>query len=70
VRALVEADLSDDAKLHQALRLLRGHQGLVEARAVLQRYADEAREALAPLPDNAAKTALASLCDLVVARPA
>jgi heptaprenyl diphosphate synthase len=70
LRAIIDGDLSDDATLRQALQLLREHEGLVEARAVLQRYADEAREALAPLPDNAAKTALASLCDLVVARPA
>jgi heptaprenyl diphosphate synthase len=70
LRRLIESDLSDDAALQETLGLLREHDGLTEARAILQRYADEAREALAPLPDNAAKVALASLCDVVVARPA
>ena len=67
---LIEGDLSDDGALQETLTMLREHAGLAEARAVLQRYADEARESLVPLPDNAAKAALASLCDLVVARPA
>jgi heptaprenyl diphosphate synthase len=70
LRELVEGDLTDDAALQEALTLLRAHPGLTEARAILQQYADEAREALAPLPDSAAKAALASLCDVVVARPA
>jgi len=70
LRELVDGDLSDDAALGETLSLLRAHQGLTEARAILQRYADEARESLAPLPDGAAKSALASLCDVVVARPA
>jgi heptaprenyl diphosphate synthase len=70
LRELIDGDLSDDAALDEALTLLRAHQGLTEARAILQQYADEAREALSPLPDNAAKAALASLCDVVVARPA
>jgi heptaprenyl diphosphate synthase len=37
-------------------------------RADLQRWADDARSVLAPLPDTAAKHLLVSLCDVVVTR--
>jgi heptaprenyl diphosphate synthase len=70
LRQLIDGDLTNDADLAEALQLLQAHDGLTEARTVLQRYADEARDSLAPLPDNAAKAALTSLCDVVVARPA
>jgi heptaprenyl diphosphate synthase len=70
LRELVDGDLSGDAELTEALALLRAHPGFAAARAILQHYADEARAALAPLPDTSAKAALASLCDVVVARPA
>ncbi|MFL6241349.1 MAG: polyprenyl synthetase family protein [Actinomycetes bacterium] len=62
--------LPDDGAVEEALGLLRAHPAMAEARAILQEYADDARAALSPLPDNAAKAALASLCDVVVARPA
>jgi heptaprenyl diphosphate synthase len=70
LRDLIEGDLTDDKALAEALTLLRAHPGLEEARLTLQQYADDARSTLDPLPDNAAKAALASLCDMVVARPA
>ena len=70
LRELLAGDLSDDAALTEALRLLRAHPAMDEARAILRRYADEARATLAPLPDTPAKGALWSLCDTVVARPA
>jgi heptaprenyl diphosphate synthase len=43
---------------------------MAEARAELQRWADDARATLQPLPDIAAKAALESLCDYVVSRTA
>jgi heptaprenyl diphosphate synthase len=70
LRALLTGDLSDDAALSEAIALLCAHPALVEARTVLRRYADEARAALAPLPDNAAKATLSAMCDTVVSRPA
>jgi heptaprenyl diphosphate synthase len=68
LRELLAADLSSDALLSEALVLLRSHPSLSEARAVTQRWADEAREALQPLPDGPAKDALLHLCELVVGR--
>ncbi|RCG20804.1 polyprenyl synthetase family protein [Streptomyces diacarni] len=66
--ALLDGDLSDDARLADALARLRAHPALEQARRTTVRYADEAREMLAPLPDNAAKEALAALCTAVVDR--
>ncbi|HEX5568820.1 MAG TPA: polyprenyl synthetase family protein [Streptomyces sp.] len=66
--ALLDEDLTDEARHTEALARLRAHPALEEARRDTIRYAEEARTALAPLPDCAAKTALASLCDAVVHR--
>ncbi|MEE1940457.1 polyprenyl synthetase family protein [Streptomyces sp. TRM 70361] len=66
--ALLDGDLTDDARHAEALAALRAHPALAEARRDTVRYADEARATLAPLPDCAAKTALSSLCDAVVHR--
>jgi heptaprenyl diphosphate synthase len=68
LRELLEGDLSDDAKHAEALRLLRAHPALQQARADTIRYAGEARALLAPLPDIPAKAALEGLCDAVVHR--
>jgi heptaprenyl diphosphate synthase len=65
---LAAGDFTDDARLAEALRLLRAHAGLERARGDLRRWADDARGTLAPLPDVPAKAALASLCDVVVDR--
>jgi heptaprenyl diphosphate synthase len=68
--AALAGDLSDDAVLARALGELRGHPVMAEARAVTASWASDARDVLDPLPDIAAKRALASLCDLVVSRAA
>ncbi|MEV8429011.1 polyprenyl synthetase family protein [Streptomyces sp. HUAS 31] len=65
---LLESDLSDDARLAEALAGLREHPALEQARRDTVRYAEEARAALAPLPDMDAKAALMELCDAVVHR--
>ena len=65
---LLGSDLSDDSRHAEALDLLRAHPSLAEAREVVRRRADAARELLADLPDVPARAALASLCDLVVTR--
>ena len=65
---LLAGDLSDDARHGEALTLLRAHPAIDAARADLDRWAADARETLQPLPDGAAKRALAALCDFVVAR--
>ncbi len=65
---LLDGDLSGDAELAEVLRRLRAHPALAQARRDTVRYAEEARAALAPLPDCYAKSALAELCDAVVHR--
>ncbi|MGW6903830.1 polyprenyl synthetase family protein [Streptomyces sp. NPDC054940] len=65
---LLDSDLSDDARLAEALDALRVHPALEQARRDTVRYAEDARAALAPLPDVDAKAALMELCDAVVHR--
>jgi heptaprenyl diphosphate synthase len=65
---LLDSDLSDDARLAEALDALRAHPALEQARRDTVRYAKEARAALAPLRECAAKLALLELCDAVVHR--
>ncbi|MFJ9569074.1 polyprenyl synthetase family protein [Streptomyces bacillaris] len=65
---LLDGDLADDANLAEALRLLRAHPALEQARQDTVRYAQEARATLAPLPEGYAKSALEELCDAVVHR--
>ncbi|MEU0298883.1 polyprenyl synthetase family protein [Streptomyces sp. NPDC006175] len=65
---LLDGDLADDATLAEALRRLRAHPALEQARRDTVRYAEEARATLAPLPECYAKAALEELCDAVVHR--
>ncbi|MEU2062100.1 polyprenyl synthetase family protein [Streptomyces sp. NPDC013455] len=65
---LLDSDLSDDARHAEALTALRAHPALEQARRDTIRYAEEARSALAPLPECDAKAALTELCDAVVHR--
>ncbi|MFE7455931.1 polyprenyl synthetase family protein [Streptomyces sp. NPDC057554] len=65
---LLDGDLGDDARLAEALRRLRAHPALEQARQDTVRYAQEARATLAPLPEGYAKSALEELCDAVVHR--
>ncbi|MFJ9028305.1 polyprenyl synthetase family protein [Streptomyces sp. NPDC102274] len=65
---LLDGDLADDERLAEALRLLRAHPALEQARRDTVRYAQEARATLTPLPEGYAKSALIELCDAVVHR--
>ncbi|MBF8169472.1 polyprenyl synthetase family protein [Streptomyces olivaceus] len=65
---LLASDLSDDDRHGEALRLLRAHPALEQARRDTVRYAKDARAALAPLRECEAKAALVELCDAVVHR--
>ena len=65
---LLDSDLSDDARHAEALRRMRVHPALEQARRDAVRYAKDARAALAPLPDRDAKRSLLELCDAVVHR--
>jgi heptaprenyl diphosphate synthase len=68
LRALLDGPLHDDAAHAEALHLLRAHSAVARARAVVRRYADDARAKLAPLPDAPARRALETLCTTVVDR--
>jgi heptaprenyl diphosphate synthase len=70
LRELLDSDLSDDARLAQAVKALREHPVMDDARAEVQRWADDARASLAALPDIPARRALDALCDYVVRRTA
>ncbi len=68
LRELLDSDLNDDARLAEALRLLRDHPAMAEARARLTSYVDEARDVASALPAGATRDALLSLTDFVLAR--
>ncbi len=65
---LLDSGLDDDADHREALTLLRAHPAMTSARAEVTRWADAARETLAPLPPSAARSALEALCHQVVGR--
>jgi heptaprenyl diphosphate synthase len=65
---LLDSDLTDDARHAEALSLLRVHPALEQARRDTVRYVEDARAALAPLPECDAKVALLEMCDAVVHR--
>lgn len=66
--ALLDGDLTDDARHAEALAGLRVHPALEQARRDTVRYAAEARAMLKALPSCAARAALEGLCDAVVHR--
>ncbi|MEU5160688.1 polyprenyl synthetase family protein [Streptomyces sp. NPDC020875] len=66
--ALLDGDLTDDARHAEVLTRLRAHPALEQARKDTIRYAEEARSMLGPLPECYAKAALEELCDAVVHR--
>lgn len=68
VRELLAADLGDDDNLARALAALREHRVIDEARAEIQRRADQAVGHLALLPDGAPKEALVRLAQELVSR--
>jgi len=65
---LDEADLTDDALLHEALTLLRGHHAMKESRADVLNWAHGARTEIKALPDVPARAAFLALCDFVEKR--
>ncbi|WP_328990762.1 polyprenyl synthetase family protein [Kribbella sp. NBC_01245] len=65
---LLDSDLNDDTRLAETLALLRAHPSLEQAENDVRRRADDARKLLSNLPESPGRTALESLCDLVVTR--
>ena len=65
---LATGPITDDALHAEALGLLRESAAMKRARETVRSYAEEARERLAPLPDNPTRAALESLCDFIADR--
>ena len=68
LRELLIGDLSDDARLAEALGLLRAHPAMDQARLRLDGYVKEAREVAELLSNGATRDALVGLADFVAAR--
>ena len=62
LRDLLSRQLPDDAEHAEALTGLRAHPAMSQARAVLDSWVAQARDALVPLPDGDVKKALETLC--------
>ncbi|MGW5261963.1 polyprenyl synthetase family protein [Microbispora sp. NPDC004025] len=67
LRALLSGPVAEE-DVEEALRLLRAHRAMDQAREELTRWIGRAKSALAGLPDIPARTALIALCDYVVDR--
>ena len=65
---LLDSDLTDDARLAETLAVLREHSSLRQAEDDVRRRANDARKLLEDLPEGPPRSALESLCDLVVTR--
>lgn len=68
LRELLSGPVTDDDEVHEALTLLRASAGMAKAKEVLVRYADQAREELALLPNAPGRAALEALIDYTVNR--
>ncbi|MGI8537628.1 MAG: polyprenyl synthetase family protein [Mycobacteriales bacterium] len=68
LRELLRGDLTDDARLAEALALLRAHPAMAQARERLTAFVEQARSVVAQLPAGPARDALGSLTDFVLAR--
>jgi heptaprenyl diphosphate synthase len=68
LRELLVGPIEDDAALTEALALLRGSAGIAKAKDTVARYAAQAREELAALPEGPGRQALATLVDYTIHR--
>ncbi len=68
LRELLARPVEDDDELAEALSLLRRSQGIVRAKETVVRYAKQARDELADLPEGPGRQALISLVDYTVNR--
>jgi heptaprenyl diphosphate synthase len=70
LRDLLAGPIDDPGAHAEALDLLRAHPAMETARTEVQRWADDARSVLEPLPDIPARHALEAMCDQAVTRSA
>lgn len=70
LKKILSAPIEDEAVVQSTLEALRSHSGLAQSKVMLDRYARLAKEAIAELPECAAKRALVELCEVIVTRTA
>jgi heptaprenyl diphosphate synthase len=68
LRELLVGPIDDDARVAEALALLRASAGMAKAKDTVARYAAQAREELAALPESTGRQALATLVDYTIHR--
>ena len=68
LRQLLKGPVDNDEYVAEALRLLRKSPGMAQAKDTVARYAAQARDELANLPDGPGRQALATLVDYTVNR--
>jgi heptaprenyl diphosphate synthase len=68
LRKLLSGPIDDDARVGEALTLLRASPGMAKAKDTVARYAAQAREEIAGLPQGAGRQALATLVDYTIDR--
>jgi heptaprenyl diphosphate synthase len=68
LRELLVGPVDDDAAVAEALALLRASPGMAKAKDTVARYAAQAGDELAHLPDVAGREALATLIDYTISR--
>jgi heptaprenyl diphosphate synthase len=68
LRELLSAPIADNGLVDEVIAALRAHPSIDQARNTVARYAEEARDLLAALPENSAKDTLLALCDVVTSR--
>ena len=68
LRELLAGPVDDDEHVAEALALLRASPGMTQAKNTVARYAAQAREELAGLPEGAGRRALATLVDYTISR--
>ncbi|GAA1849847.1 polyprenyl synthetase family protein [Myceligenerans crystallogenes] len=66
--AALDGDLTSDEALSGVVARLRAHEVLAETRALAQKWAQEAADELAPLPEGPVKTALMEFATAVASR--
>jgi len=68
LRELLAGPVENDEDLAEALQLLRRSAGIAKAKDTVARYAKDARDELANLPESPGRQALATLVDYTVNR--
>jgi len=70
LKKLLASPIHDESVVAETLARLRGHKALQQSKALVQKYADDAKATLAILPAGPATDALVTLTDAVITRTA